>query len=150
MEANGGLFRVMPSESPSIHDGGNINTTSILYRRAGIKASSFLKGFTREERINQPQDFRRVMKFGKRLQSKNFIFFFQENRAGFHRFGMVIKKEIGPATYRNRIKRYLREFFRLHKHQIRGSLDIVIMSKKGCALNRYGEAEEELRGFFTK
>jgi ribonuclease P protein component len=109
----------------------------------------WVKGFRREERINQPQDFRRVMKFGRRLQSKNFTLFFQENHAEFHRFGVVMKKEIGPATYRNRMKRYLREFFRLHKHQIRGSLDIVVMGKKGCALNRYREAEEELRGFFT-
>jgi ribonuclease P protein component len=144
-----GVFRIRPSESHTIHGGGNINKTSIFYKRAGIKASSFLKGLTREERINQPQDFRRVMKLGRRLQSKNFILFLQENHAGFHRFGMVIKKEIGLASYRNRIKRYLREFFRLHKHQIRGSLDIIIMSKKGCALNRYGEAEKELRGFFT-
>jgi len=102
--------------------------------------------FTKKERINHPQDFRRVMKLGKRLQSKNFILFIQENEAGFHRLGMVVKKEIGPATYRNRMRRYFREFFRLHKHQIRGSLDMVILAKKGCALSRYREAEEELKG----
>jgi ribonuclease P protein component len=101
--------------------------------------------FTNKERINHPQDFRRVMKLGKRLQSKNFILFIQESEAGFHRLGMVVKKEIGPATYRNRIKRYFREFFRLHKHQISGSLDMVILVKKGTVLSRYREAEEELR-----
>jgi ribonuclease P protein component len=104
--------------------------------------------FTKKERINHPQDFRRVMKLGKRLQSKNFTLFIRENEAGFHRLGMVVKKEIGPATYRNRIKRYLREFFRLNKPQIRGSLDMVILAKKGCALSRYGEVEEELGKFF--
>jgi len=102
--------------------------------------------FTKKERINHPQDFKRVMKLGKRLQSKNFILFIQENEGGFHRLGMVVKKEIGPATYRNRIKRYFREFFRLHKHQISGSLDMVILAKKGRALSQYREAEEELRG----
>jgi ribonuclease P protein component len=44
------------------------------------------------------------------------------------------------------MKRYFREFFRLHKHQVRGSLDMVILAKKGCALSRYREAEEELKG----
>ncbi len=102
--------------------------------------------FTKKERVNHPQDFRRVMKLGKRLQSRNFVLFIQENEAGVHRLGMVVKKEIGPATYRNRMKRYFREFFRLHKHQIRGSLDMIILAKKGCALKRYREAEEELRG----
>jgi len=102
--------------------------------------------FSKKERINHPQDFKRVMKLGKRLQSKKFTLFIQENEEGFHRLGMVVKKEIGPATYRNRIKRYFREFFRLHKHQIRGSLDIIILAKKGFVLNHYREAEEELRG----
>jgi len=104
--------------------------------------------FTKEEKIKHPQDFRRVMKLGRKLQSKHFLLFLRDNEIGSHRFGMVLKKEIGPATYRNRIKRYLREFFRLHKHQIRGSLDMVILSKKGPMLGRYAEVEEELRRVF--
>jgi ribonuclease P protein component len=76
------------------------------------------------------------------------MLFIQKNENTFHRLGIVVKKEIGPATYRNRMKRYLREFFRLHKHQIKGSYDIILMIKKGCLLNRYQEAEEELRGLF--
>jgi ribonuclease P protein component len=61
----------------------------------------------------------------------------------------VAKKEVGPATFRNRMKRYIREFFRLHKHQIKGSHDIILMIKKGCSLSGYQEAEEELRRVFV-
>ncbi len=104
--------------------------------------------FTKKERIRQPQDFRRVMKLGRRNSSRNFILFIEESEKTFHRLGIVVKKEIGPATFRNRMKRYVREFFRLHKHQIKGSYDIILMIKKGCSLNRYQEAEEELRGLF--
>ena len=104
--------------------------------------------FTKEERIKHPQDFRRLMKLGKKLQSKHFLLFLRDNEVGYHRIGMVLKKEIGPATYRNRMKRYLREFFRLHKHHIRGSLDMVILTKKGPMLGRYAEVEEELRRVF--
>jgi ribonuclease P protein component len=62
----------------------------------------------------------------------------------------VVKREVGTAAFRNRIKRYIREFFRLHKHWINGSLDIVLLVKKGCLINRYKEVEEELRGFFVR
>ena len=102
--------------------------------------------FVKKEQINQAQDFRRVMKFGRRISSQNFILFTKRNENTFHRLGIVVKKEIGPATFRNRMKRYIREFFRLHKHQIRGSNDFILMVKKGCSLHRYQEAEEELRG----
>ena len=91
-----------------------------------------------------------VMKLGKRFHSKNFILFIHENEAEVHRLGMVVKKEIGPAAYRNRIKRYSREFFRLHKHHICGSLDMIILAKKGCVLSRYGEVEEELGRLLCK
>ncbi len=44
------------------------------------------------------------------------------------------------------MKRYIREFFRLHKSQIIGFYDIILMVKKGCSVNRYREVEEELKG----
>jgi ribonuclease P protein component len=104
--------------------------------------------FTRKERITQPQDFRKVMKLGRRISSRNFVVFVLKNENTFHRLGIVAKKEVGPATFRNRMKRCIREFFRLHKHQIKGSCDIILMIKKGCSIHRYQEAEKELRGLF--
>jgi ribonuclease P protein component len=89
------------------------------------------------------------MRVGRRLSSKNYILFIKKNDNPFHRLGIVVKKEIGPATFRNRMKRYIREFFRLQKHQIKGSYDIILMVKKGCSVNRYQEAEEELKGLFV-
>jgi len=67
---------------------------------------------------------------------------------GFDRLGVVVKKEIGPAIYRNRIKRYFREFFRLHKAQRKGSFDIILLARKSNFLRHYREAEEELKGLF--
>ena len=69
----------------------------------------------------------------------------KENQNRFHRLGIVVSKEVGSATYRNRIKRLLREFFRLNKNQIKGSYDFVIRVKKGCLLRAYAETEEEMR-----
>ena len=117
-----------------------------MFMRIIVKGSF---SFTKKERITYPQDFRRVMKLGRRLSSRNFILFIKKNENLFHRLGIVVKKEIGPATFRNRMKRYIREFFRLHKHQIKGSYDIILMVKKGCSFNRYQEVEEELRGLFV-
>jgi ribonuclease P protein component len=101
--------------------------------------------FTKKERLALPQDFRRVMRSGKRLVSKHYLLFLLESEREYHRLGIVAKKEIGPANIRNRMKRYLREFFRLHKHQIRGTLDMIILVKKGSLPSRYRETEEELR-----
>jgi ribonuclease P protein component len=88
------------------------------------------------------------MKSGKKISSRNFILFFQKSENLFQRLGIVAKKEIGPATYRNQIRRYIREYFRLHKHKINGSYDIILMIKKGCSITQYQQVEQELRGLF--
>jgi len=105
--------------------------------------------FSKKERITEPQDFRRVMRLGRKYSSRNFRLFIQEGEKTFHRLGIVVKKETGPAAFRNRMKRYIREFFRLHKHKIKGSYDIILMIKRGCSFDRYQEAEKELRGLFV-
>jgi ribonuclease P protein component len=101
--------------------------------------------FSKKERISLPQDFKSVMKSGRRFHSKHFILFLKENGRGFNRLGIVAKKEIGPASLRNRLKRHLREFFRLNKDYIQGSYDIIILIKRGSLPGPYRETEEELR-----
>jgi ribonuclease P protein component len=105
--------------------------------------------FRKKERITHPQDFRRVMKFGRKFTSKSFILFMEKNQDSFHRLGIVVKKEVGPATFRNRIRRYIREFFRLHKYDIKGSFNIILLVRKGCSADRYREAEAELKKLFV-
>jgi ribonuclease P protein component len=104
--------------------------------------------FRKKERITHPQDFRRVMKFGRKATSKNFILFTEKKEDSFHRLGIVVKKEVGPAAFRNRIKRYIREFFRLYRYQMRGSFNIILLVRKGCSVHRYRDAEGELRRLF--
>ena len=44
LQISAGLFT--PLESPAIHGGDDINKTSIPHRKGGVKATSFLTGFT--------------------------------------------------------------------------------------------------------
>ena len=52
-----------------------------------------------------------------------------EENEGF-RLGLTVSRKAGKAVWRNRIRRVLREFFRLHQARIDGSLDIVVVPKR--------------------
>lgn len=99
----------------------------------------------KQERISLSRDFKRIMTLGKKIRSKNFTLFILKNDYDFNRLGIIIKKEVGKATYRNRLKRLFREFFRLNKHLIKGHFDLIFLIKKDCSIIRYQDVEKEVK-----
>lgn len=43
---------------------------------------------------------------------------------------MAVTRKVGSAVRRNRIKRVLREYFRLHQHELSELMDIVVVPKR--------------------
>jgi ribonuclease P protein component len=100
--------------------------------------------FGRNERIRKRQDYLRIYGQGVRITSKRFTIITLANQSGIRRLGMTVSKKTGNAVQRNRIKRILREFFRLNKSRLPASQDIVIIAKKGILPLTYGDVCTEL------
>lgn len=103
--------------------------------------------FTKKERLQKNKEFLATRKEGSRHLTKNFILYIRPNGLEITRLGISVSTKVGSAVKRNRIKRLLREFFRLNKEIFPHSSDIIISAKYGVSLERYVEVEEELRGF---
>jgi ribonuclease P protein component len=74
-------------------------------------------------------DFDAVYRAGRRRSSSHFVVFFRANQLPQSRFGFSIKKALGGAVVRNRIRRRLREAVRCHRSEIPPGWDIVIHPK---------------------
>ena len=88
--------------------------------------------FPRECRLVRRADFLNCYDSGQRFFSRNFVFFavYVRARAGSWRLGLAVTRKSGNAVWRNRIKRVVREFFRLHQRDMPQGLDLVVVPKR--------------------
>jgi len=99
----------------------------------------------KEERLRSHPEFKRVMSRGVSRNTDHFRIFIFPNHSTKQHLGITTSKKIGNATRRNRTKRLLREYFRLHKTQLPLSSDILFIAKPGAGQLNYTEICEELK-----
>lgn len=101
-------------------------------------------------KIDDPESFSSVLKKGEMFESFNFLVYalLDENLQSL-KFGMIAGKKIGSAVKRNRIKRLVREFFRLNKYRIKEGI-FVIKPKKNCNIKDYNDVKKEFEFLFNK
>ena len=104
-------------------------------RRDAIASRPSEKGqeYPRGARLLRKADFDAVYREGKRRSSSHFTLFLKANNLPQSRFGFSIKKALGGAVVRNRIRRRLREIVRCHRREIPAGWDIVIHPKSAVA-----------------
>lgn len=104
-------------------------------------------GFSSEERIKRRNEFERIQSRGRKLHAPHFILIYEKSKSPPARLGITITTKVEPRSVgRNRIKRRIREIFRLNKHSLRDPLDLVIIGKQGVSECTYKEIEQELLG----
>ena len=108
--------------------------------RQGMESQTFGK----KDRIRKRQDYLRIYEQGVRCHSARFTIIMCRNPSGVRRLGTTVSKKAGNAVQRNRIKRLLREFFRLNKTRLPVSQDIVIIAKRGILPLTYRDVCTEL------
>lgn len=89
-------------------------------------------------------EFDAVYSAGKRRSSSHFTVFLRANGQPLSRFGFSIKRALGGAVVRNRIRRRVREMVRCHRLEIPAGWDIVIHPKSKVAGAEFAALAEEL------
>jgi ribonuclease P protein component len=100
--------------------------------------------FQRANRLLHRAEYDAVYSEGKRRASREFTVFLRRNTLPISRFGWSIKKALGNAVRRNRIRRRLREILRLHRGEIAQGWDIVIHPRRSAATAPFAALTAEL------
>jgi ribonuclease P protein component len=93
---------------------------------------AFSSAFKKSSRLLSSSDFQTVFNDAPlRASHQHFLLLARQNKLASCRLGLVIaKKHVRLAVERNRIKRLIRETFRVKQQQLTG-LDVIVLARKG-------------------
>lgn len=95
-----------------------------LYNKGKQSVSPFFALYIRPNRPNEPQN-------------QNFL-------------GLTVGVKLGNAVTRNKVRRRMREIYRLHESQLKTGFHIVIVARNRCATAQYQEMEQSLHKLFDQ
>jgi len=99
--------------------------------------------FPRDARLTRAEEFARVRKLGRRARSGSLLISFVAGRS--KRLGVILTRRTGNAATRNRIRRVIREFFRVSRACFPAG-DCVVIPQVGTAK----ASNDEIRDFLRK
>ena len=98
--------------------------------------------FTKAQHLRATSDFERVYALKCKAADGVLLIFVARNEMPVTRIGLSVSKKHGGAVVRNRLKRLLREAFRLMQHQIPTGFDLIAipLAKEKASLAAYEES----------
>jgi len=79
--------------------------------------------------LKKPHEFRRLFSKGRSAAGQHFVVFIRPNNKKVNRLGITASKKLGNAVQRNRIKRRIREAYRVSENRIAAGFDIAFVPR---------------------
>lgn len=103
--------------------------------------------FSARYRIKKSKEFQQIRETGSKLYAKHFLVLVAPSEAENSRLGVTITTKIDKrSVVRNKLKRRIREVFRLNRHLLNKNLDIVVIARRDAQLCTLKEIKQELLG----
>lgn len=86
--------------------------------------------FNETKGLKKDSDFRKVYKHGKSIANRYLVMYILKNKSDSSRVGISISKKVGKAITRNRIRRLVKEVYRLDiDSKVKNGYDIVFIAR---------------------
>ena len=94
--------------------------------------------------LRKNSDFQAVYKSGKSYANKYLVIYTSKNGTDRNRLGISVSKKVGNSVVRHRMKRLVKESYRLHEQMFNSGLDIAVIARQGSDACDYASIESAL------
>lgn len=100
--------------------------------------------------IKQPHLFRRAYAKGKSAVTPTVVLYARKNGQNFNRLGLTVGTKVGKATVRNRVRRRLKESYRLREGTLKTGYDLVVVARSAAADARFEVLDRHLASLLKR
>lgn len=87
--------------------------------------------------------FRRIYRRGQSSVQPCLVVYCQRNREGKSRLGVTVSTKLGKAVVRNRVRRQLREMYRLHLDEMKKGYDVILVGRVKAVHATYAKMDQQ-------
>ncbi|MEW5803818.1 MAG: ribonuclease P protein component [bacterium] len=107
----------------------------------GIKRKFSLK---KDNLLKKRRDFKQAFCLGKKIEDKYFQIIFADNEIKSTRMSVILGRKFGKATVRNKIRRRIKEIYRLNQEKFPSHTDYLIKPKGSVKDISFCELQDSL------
>ena len=96
------------------------------------------------ESLKNNKDFKKVYSKGKSCANKYLVMYILKNDQEKNRVGISVSKKVGNSVVRHRVKRLIKEAYRLQEEIFHRGLDVVIIARISAKDISYDKTESAL------
>ncbi len=100
--------------------------------------------------LQKDRDFRKVYRHRNSMANRLLIIYIRENQEEYNRVGFTVSKKVGKATVRNRVKRRMKESYRLRHHHVKLGYDVVFIARDTAADSSLAEIDSAMMHLLRK
>ncbi len=94
--------------------------------------------------LKKNRDFQFLYDNGSSYVNRALVMIVKENGSNINRLGISVSKKVGNSVIRHRVKRLIKEAYRLHEDEFNNGLDIVVVARPITADADYRKIEKSL------
>ena len=100
--------------------------------------------------LKKNSQFRFVYNKGKSVANRLLVMIVLRTESGQNRLGISVSKKVGKAVVRNRVRRLIRESYRLSEGCVSAGFDIVVIARAGAKSAAFADIDGAVRHLLKK
>jgi len=100
--------------------------------------------------LKKSHEFKRLYSKGKSAVSHCAVVYCRRNGRAGNRLGVSVSTKLGGAVQRNRVRRRLKEIYRINEGKLLAGYDIVIVARMKIRFMRFSEIESSVLSLLKK